>query len=91
MPDEPPDPAAIEAEAAAWVARFDAGDVSDREQAAFREWLNRSPYHREIFAASEELWSRIVGLLRWHPRAPQNRRNWWITSPAKPRAQRTDS
>lgn len=75
MPDQPPDTAAIEDEAAAWVARFDAGDVSDQEQAAFHEWLNRGPYHREIFAACEELWLQIDGLLRWHPRAPQNRRN----------------
>jgi ferric-dicitrate binding protein FerR (iron transport regulator) len=70
---DPPDPA-IEAEAAAWIARFDAGDVSDQEQAAFREWLNRGPHHRAIFAACEELWSRIGELLQCHPRAPQKRR-----------------
>jgi ferric-dicitrate binding protein FerR (iron transport regulator) len=31
-----PDMAALDAEAAAWVARFDAGDVSAKDQAAFQ-------------------------------------------------------
>jgi len=57
-----PDTAAIEAEAAAWVARFDAGDVSAREQAAFQEWLNRSAFHRESIAAYGNLWSEFDAL-----------------------------
>jgi transmembrane sensor len=54
-----PDAAAIEAEAAAWVARFDAGDVSAKDQAAFQEWLNRSPLHRDAIAAYGNLWSEF--------------------------------
>ncbi|HVV27362.1 MAG TPA: FecR domain-containing protein [Rhizomicrobium sp.] len=54
-----PDTAAIEAEAAAWVARFDAGDVSARDQAAFQEWLNRSTFHREAIAEYGSLWSEF--------------------------------
>ena len=54
-----PDAAAIEAEAAAWVARFDAGDVSAKDQAAFQEWLNRSLLHRESIAAFGNLWSEF--------------------------------
>ena len=46
-----PDAAAIEADAAAWVARFDAGDVSAKDQAAFQEWLNRSALHRDAVAS----------------------------------------
>ena len=45
-----PDTATIEAEAAAWVARFDAGEVSAKDQAAFQEWLNRSTLHRQAIA-----------------------------------------
>ena len=57
-----PDAAAIEAEAAAWVARFDAGAVSARDQAAFQEWLNRSALHREIIAEYGNLWSEFDAL-----------------------------
>src|ERR1700761_352341 len=54
-----PDAAAIEGEAAGWVARFDAGEVSARDQAAFQEWLNRSPLHREAIAVYGNLWSEL--------------------------------
>src|SRR4051812_23917487 len=57
-----PDTAAIEAEAAVWVARFDAGDVSARDQAAFQEWLNRSALHREAIAELGKLWSEFDAL-----------------------------
>jgi transmembrane sensor len=57
-----PDTAAVEAEAAAWVARFDAGDVSAKDQAAFQEWLNRSALHREAIAAYGSLWSEFDAL-----------------------------
>jgi transmembrane sensor len=54
-----PDTAAIDAEAAAWVARFDAGDVSAKDQAAFQEWLNRSALHREAITDYGKLWSEF--------------------------------
>ena len=57
-----PDAATIEAEAAAWVARFDAGDVSARDQAAFQEWLNRSTLHRQAIAEYGNLWSEFDAL-----------------------------
>jgi transmembrane sensor len=57
-----PDLAAIEAEAAAWVARFDAGDVSAKDQAAFQEWLNRSALHRGAIAEFGNLWSDLDAL-----------------------------
>lgn len=57
-----PDAAAIEAEAAAWVARFDAGEVSAKDQAAFQEWLNRSGLHREAIADYGKLWSELDAL-----------------------------
>jgi len=54
-----PDVAAVEAEAAAWVARFDAGDISAKDQAEFQEWLNRGSLHREIIAEYGNLWSEF--------------------------------
>ena len=57
-----PHAAPIEAEAAAWVARFDAGDVSARDLAAFQEWLNRSALHREAIAEYGSLWSAFDAL-----------------------------
>jgi len=57
-----PDTAAIEAEAAAWVARFDAGDVSAKDQAAFQAWLNRSALHRQTIAEYGNLWSEFDAL-----------------------------
>jgi transmembrane sensor len=57
-----PDMAALDAEAAAWVARFDAGDVSAKDQAAFQAWLNRSALHREAIAEYGNLWSEFDAL-----------------------------
>jgi transmembrane sensor len=57
-----PDTAAIEAEAAAWVARFDAGEVSAKDQAAFQEWLNRSARHRNAIGEYGSLWSEFDAL-----------------------------
>lgn len=59
-----PDTASTDAEAAAWVARFDAGDVSAKDQAAFQEWLNRSALHREAIAAYGNFWSEFDALRR---------------------------
>lgn len=54
-----PDMAALDAEAAAWVARFDAGDVSAKDQAAFQVWLNSSPAHRQAIAEYGNFWSEF--------------------------------
>jgi transmembrane sensor len=54
-----PDAAAVEAEAAAWVARFDAGDVSAKDQAAFQAWLNGSALHRAAVAEYGNFWSEF--------------------------------
>ena len=54
-----PDMAALDAEAAAWVARFDAGDVSAKDQAAFQAWLNQSALHRQAIAEYGNFWSEF--------------------------------
>jgi transmembrane sensor len=68
-----PDTTAIEAEAAAWVARFDAGEVSAKDQAAFQEWLSRSALHREAISDYGKLWSEFdaLGLLIDTDEAPR--------------------
>ena len=57
-----PDAAAVEAEAAVWVARFDAGEVSAQDQAAFQAWLGRSALHRQAIAEYGSLWSEFDAL-----------------------------
>lgn len=54
-----PDMAALDAEAAAWVARFDAGEVSAKDQAEFQLWLNRSALHREAIAEYGNFWQEF--------------------------------
>jgi len=54
-----PDMAALDAEAAAWVARFDAGEVSAKDQAEFQAWLNRSALHRQAIAEYGSFWSEF--------------------------------
>jgi len=54
-----PDMAALDAEAAAWVARFDAGEVSAKDQAEFQAWLNRSALHRDAIAEYGNFWSEF--------------------------------
>ena len=53
---------AIEAEAAAWVAHFDAGDVSPEDDSAFQAWLNRSALHRQVIAEFGSLWAELDAL-----------------------------
>src|SRR3569623_1039801 len=68
-----PDTAASEAEAAAWGARFDAGEGSAKDQAAFQEWLNRSALHRDAIADYGKLWSEVdtLGALTDKAESPQ--------------------
>src|SRR5438132_14415276 len=54
-----PDMAALDAQAAAWVARFDAGGVSAADQAAFQAWLNSAALHRQAIAEYGSFWSEF--------------------------------
>ena len=46
----------VEEEAAVWVARLDARDLSHAEQAELRAWLKRSPVHQEAFSRMGAIW-----------------------------------
>jgi len=49
----------VDAIAASWLAQLDGGDLSAADMAAFREWLNRSPEHRETLLRMAQVWSRV--------------------------------
>lgn len=53
----------VDAIAAAWLAQLDGGDLSPADMAAFREWLNRSPEHRDTLIRMAGLWSGLDGVI----------------------------
>jgi len=54
--DNEPSPGPIEAEAAAWFARRDAG-LSAAEETAFQRWLASSPRHAAAVSRLEDAWT----------------------------------
>lgn len=46
----------VESEALAWIAQLNGDDVSEKDLAAFREWVNRSPAHQKEIKEISELW-----------------------------------
>lgn len=78
-----PDTAAIDDEAAAWLVRLDADEpLSEDERIRMREWLNRSPAHRERLTELAELWEKLNALtelavpLSSTPTQPGTARRW---------------
>ena len=49
----------VEAEALAWIAQLNGDDVSEKDLAAFREWVNRSPAHQKEIKELSELWTGL--------------------------------
>jgi transmembrane sensor len=49
----------IEAEACAWIAQLDGGEPTQEDLDAFREWINRSPHHREEIKRLSTVWSDL--------------------------------
>ncbi|MFN7989620.1 MAG: FecR domain-containing protein [Thermoanaerobaculia bacterium] len=49
-------------QAAAWVARLAADDVSASDRADFQEWLSTSPGHQQAFNEAQETWSDLDAL-----------------------------
>lgn len=52
----------IEAEAASWIARLDAGPLSDPDRRTLREWLHTSPAHAEALQEHAQLWHQLDSL-----------------------------
>lgn len=60
LPDSSlPGQRAIEAGACAWIAQLDGKDPSGEDLAAFHEWVNRSPKHKEEIRRLSELWDDL--------------------------------
>lgn len=51
-----PRPQDVEREASAWIARLNAEDVSEEDQARFAAWLRRHPSHGRAYTALCETW-----------------------------------
>ena len=49
----------VEAEALAWIAQLNGDDISEKDLAAFREWVNRSPAHQKEIKELSELWTGL--------------------------------
>jgi len=52
----------VEAEAAAWVVRLDAGPLDPAVQQAFEAWLEKSETHSAAFALARTTWAELEGL-----------------------------
>lgn len=49
----------IDKEACAWIAQFDGAEPTEADLEAFREWINRSPRHREAMQRLSTLWGEM--------------------------------
>jgi transmembrane sensor len=49
----------LETEACAWIAQLDGGEPSQQDLDAFREWINRSPRHRQEIKRLASLWGDL--------------------------------
>lgn len=75
---------AIDQEACAWIAQFDGAEPSEADLEAFREWVNRSPRHREAIGRLSCLWGELNLLKHLAvPRPREQIRHWkWRTTAA---------
>ncbi len=66
-----PDIDALEEQAAEWLIRLDEGDVSIEEVNQFKQWRNKSVYHREAFVKMAPIWGSLdlVEALNDYPEA----------------------
>ncbi len=61
-PDKSVNNSMILSEACAWLAQLDSGDISSRDLAVFREWLQRSPAHERAIKDAAHTWSDLNSL-----------------------------
>lgn len=86
----------VESEALAWIAQLNGDHVTEKDLAAFREWVNRSPAHQKEIRELSGLWSglnaltvmdepiRQADLVSKRLRKREMRKHWksWIVFPA---------
>lgn len=56
-----PDQTAIDAEAAAWLARLQSHGPDEKIESALKIWLNADPRHRNAFGRAGEIWDLLPG------------------------------
>jgi transmembrane sensor len=74
----------VEDQAAAWLAKRDAGDWSSKDQARFRAWLEASVAHRVGFLRLEAAWvqaRRLKALAAGLPPGSIPDRETWLDNP----------
>jgi len=49
----------IETEALAWIAQLSGGEFKEKDLAAFREWVQRSPAHEKEIKDIAALWGEM--------------------------------
>ena len=52
----------VTAEASAWLAQFESGEMSAEDYSALREWMRQSPAHRREFASIVQLSNNLASL-----------------------------
>ncbi|MCG8440942.1 MAG: FecR domain-containing protein [Caulobacterales bacterium] len=60
-PDIAADPT-IRAEASAWIAQLETGDLSREDRAALEEWVRRSPQHAAALKSYAAIWEQLDSL-----------------------------
>ena len=79
---ELPDFEAIEGEAARWLARLNADNVSDDDRVLFQEWRVASPRHVAAFDRLADAWTAFdkLGALKPEERQEKEPRAGWFSS-----------
>ena len=74
--DEFPDHRQLRVEAAAWIAKLDAGNLTAEDLGALRAWANVSPYHREALELVASNWDdlNVLAVYRQAMDMPARRR-----------------
>ena len=75
-----PDHEQVRIEAAAWVAKLDAGNLTAYDLGALRAWANSSAYHHEALESAATQWDdlNVLALYRQTMDIPGSRRGWLI-------------
>jgi len=75
-----PDHEQLRIEAAAWIAKLDAGSLTAYDLGALRAWANVSAYHHEALELAATQWDdlNVLALYRQTIDLPASRRRWLI-------------
>lgn len=66
----------VKKEAAAWVARLDAGPLDDQEHRVFREWVSRRPENKLALDQLQRFWGQLEHCIPAETGFPAKRSPW---------------